>query len=234
MLPEIQSLLILQDRDQKIRKLRQDLKKGPEDEAMARTRLAGDEAAVKAAKEADSLNEIAIKKVELDIGTRRTTISRMKQQQFETRKNEEFRALDNEITRYNSDVAKLEDEQLVLMEKGEALKARLAAANDSLKATRAQVDDEITKIAQRLEAAKGKIIELEADRAQLATGIESGALARYDRLFVNKSTAVVPLNNGICGGCHMKLTPMTVGAVKLEKVLTYCEQCGRMLYRGED
>ena len=93
MLPSIQALLVLQDRDRRLRSLAEDLAKIPKDETRAKDRLAGDTAAVAKAKEALQANEIEIKKVELDVGTRKTTIVRLKTQQFETRKNDEFTAL---------------------------------------------------------------------------------------------------------------------------------------------
>jgi uncharacterized protein len=210
-----------------------ELKKAPEDEARARGRLAGDEATLKAVKDAVSANELAMKRLELDINTRQTSIARLKQQQFETRKNEEYRAIEHEIARYSEDVSKLEDEQLVLMEKGEGLRARQAQAQASLNKTKALVDEELAGLVQRLEAAKGQIGEVETDRGSIAAGVDESVLMRYDRLFTNKNVAVVPLENGICGGCHMKVTPTTVGNVKAEKALANCEQCGRILYRGD-
>ena len=89
----------------------------------AKARLAAATAAVAAAKDEVNHNEVAIKNLEIQIQTRRDTIVKLKTQQFETRKNEEFTALAHEATRYEGDVAKLEDEEMVLMEKGEALKA---------------------------------------------------------------------------------------------------------------
>jgi uncharacterized protein len=205
MLPEVTTLLVLQDRDLKLRRLRLDLKKAPELEARA--------------KEAVALNEVAINKIELDIGTRRTSISRLKGQQLITRKNEEFRALEHEIDRYTADVSTLEDSQLVLMEKGENLRAVVATATTSLAETQAVVDAELAQLALKQTTAREQISSLEAER--------------YDRIFASKAPAVVPLDNGICGGCHMKVTATTLGNVKADKSLNYCEQCARLLYRGD-
>ena len=51
MSPNIQALLVLQDRDRRLRTLAEDLDRVPKDEARAKERLAGDEAAVRKAKE---------------------------------------------------------------------------------------------------------------------------------------------------------------------------------------
>ena len=104
MLDEIRGLLILQDRDKRLLNLAKDLAKLPQEEARARAKLAGDEAAVKQAKDALNEVELRVKKIEMDAETRRTTVKRLKVQQFETKKNEEYNALGHEITRYEKEV----------------------------------------------------------------------------------------------------------------------------------
>src|SRR6478735_6686286 len=103
MLPEIEQLLILQDKDQHLRRLRAVIKKMPSDAEAAKGRLAGATTAVAAAKDEVNHNEVAIKNLEIQIQTRRDTIVKLKTQQFETRKNEEFTALAHEATRYEAD-----------------------------------------------------------------------------------------------------------------------------------
>ena len=45
--------------------------------------------------------DLKVKKIDMDSETRRTTIKRLKVQQFETRKNDEYQAFNHEITRYD-------------------------------------------------------------------------------------------------------------------------------------
>src|SRR5687768_4503039 len=98
MLPEIEQLLILQDKDQHLRRWRADVKKMPADADAAKARLASAKANLTQAREAVQANEVAIRNLELQIQTRRSTIVRLKTQQFETRKSEEFAALAHEAT----------------------------------------------------------------------------------------------------------------------------------------
>lgn len=234
MLSEIKTLLIVQDRDVTLRRLREELRKLPEEATRAKGRLAGDEAALVTAKSRLADNEVAIQKLQLEIETRRTTIGRLKTQQFETRKNDEYTALGHEIERYAGDIARLEDSELALMEKGETLKASSVAAASALTATRVKVQEELSLMKERHVALSAHIAELESERSALASGVESSLLARYDRLFDKKAPAVVPLQHGICGGCHMRVTPTTFTQVKGEKGLAFCENCSRLLYFGAD
>ena len=236
MLPEIESLLILQSKDQAIRKLQRELKRIPLEEEDARSRLSGDHAAVLAIKEKLQLNEIAIKNLELDIETRRTTITRLKNQQFETKKNEEYRALGNEVVRYEGEVSGLEDQELELMETAENLNTELKTAQAKLGSCQELVDDELAQLAERNKNCELQIRELESERAEAASKIDEDLLSRYDRtLAAKKDAALVPLQHGTnCGGCHMKVTSATANGTKAEKEITACEQCGRILYLGDD
>ena len=84
MLQEITKLLQLQERDQRIRALQKELKDIPKHEALAKSQLAGDTAAVEAGSLRAKEIEVKIKGVELDIQTRQNTIKRLQDQQFET------------------------------------------------------------------------------------------------------------------------------------------------------
>src|SRR4051812_30307346 len=108
MLPVVAQLLQLQERDQRIRALTKDFKDNPKLQERAKSRLADDEAAVASAHTRVREVEIKIKNLELDVQTRRNTIARLKEQQFATRKNEEFQAMGYEIQRYEKDINTLE------------------------------------------------------------------------------------------------------------------------------
>ena len=234
MLPELKQLLILQEKDQHIRRLKLDLKRLPEDQDRANARLASDTEAVRAAKERLMQNEVAIKSLELQIQTRKDTIARLKVQQYETRKNEEFAALAHEVVRYGNEVTKLEDDELVLMEKAETLKSALTEAQQALAATQARVNEELGKIAERKVHVSGQLADFNTVRAGLAEKLDPDLLEKFDRIFTHRGdAAVVELNHTICRGCNMKVTPSCVASAKAEKTLVTCSNCGRLVYYTE-
>jgi predicted nucleic acid-binding Zn-ribbon protein len=229
----VEKLLVIQERDQKIRDFNKELERLPGEEEQARARLADDTAAVGAAKKAIQENEIGMKNFELDIDTRKDTIMKLKKQQFETRKNEEFAALGSEITRYGDEVTKLEDSELELMELGETLAAILKDAEEKLAATQSLVDEELAAIAERKKNSEARIADIKTDRAQHVEGIEDeDDLEFYEAIFKKKGdAAIVPLQHDEnCGGCHMKLIKDTVIKARAGKEITQCEQCGRILF----
>ncbi len=231
MLDDVRSLLILQDRDRRLLALAKDLEKLPQDEARAKTKLAGDQQAVADAKAAVTQCEIKLKNLELDAGTRKTTISRLKNQQFETRKNDEYQALANEIVRYEKEVDGLETKELELMEEIDRLRSILKEAEAGLARTQVLVDEDLASIRQRSERMLAQQAEIRQERETLVKEVPEAILPLYERLMKSKNgLALARMHEGKCEGCHMKLIPSTVVAVQNGKEIARCEDCGRILY----
>ena len=124
---ELEQLLVLQDRQQKIRHIQTEIKTLPLERAFLESQLAATAADVESLKQKGRQVEVERKRLELDVGTRNESISRLRTQQYQTRKNEEFRAIGHEIERYENEIRKLEDQELELMIEGDKLKAEIDA-----------------------------------------------------------------------------------------------------------
>jgi len=234
MLDEVRALLILQDRDRRLMALAKDLEKLPLDEARAKTKLSGDEAAVKKAHDAMREAELKVKKIELDAQTRRTTIQRLKQQQFETRKNDEFQAIAHEITRYERELDAMETSELEAMEEVDSFRTALRKAEAGLAHTKGLVEQDLASIAQRTARMEEEKTEVVAERDRLAELAPQEMLPLYHRLMkIKDGMAIAPMSEGKCQGCHMKLIASTVVRVQSAKEITQCEDCGRILYMAD-
>lgn len=228
---EIETLLILQDRDQKITSFRKHLARVPNDELSAKARLKGDTEVLEKCRLAVQENEIKMKNLELDIDTRKESIARLKVQQFETKKNEEFRAMGCEIERYGEEVTGLEDRELEFMELGEQLRSQTADATTALAATQVLVDEELIDLVSRAENLKKDLEALGAERVKIVEGMDEDTVGVFNRLMKNKDgVAVVALKAGQCTGCHVRVISDTVLQAKAGKQLTHCENCGRIVY----
>jgi predicted nucleic acid-binding Zn-ribbon protein len=231
---EVRALLILQDRDRRLMALDKDLTKLPQDEARAKAKLAGDEAAVAKAHHAVLESELRVKKIDLDSETRRTTIKRLRNQQFETRKNEEFVALGHEITRYEKELDTFETKQLEAMEEVDAARAAQRAAEGALAHTRTLVEEDLASLQQRQARMKEDRAETLTGRDKALANVSEELLPLYQRLMKTKDgLALAPMHDGKCQGCHMRLIASTVMAVQSEREVARCEDCGRILYLEE-
>lgn len=228
---EVRALLILQDRDRRLLALAKDLEKLPQDEARAKAKLAGDQATVARAHQALLDCELRVKKIELDAETRRTTIKRLKLQQFETRKNEEFVALGHEIVRYEKELDDFETKELEAMDEVDSFRKAQQAAEAALANTRKLVEEDLTSIAQRHARTEAERLEVLAQREKLAANVPDSLIPLYVRLMKTKDgRAVVPMRDGKCEGCHMKLIASTVMKAQSGREIAQCEDCGRILY----
>jgi uncharacterized protein len=234
MLQEIEQLLILQDRDRKTRALRQELKTAPLERKGAEDRLTGAQKQLDAAKLKGKEIEVERKKLENEAETKRAQIAKFQLQKFQTRKNEEFQALSHEIGRYEKDIQTIEDQELELMEAAEKQKAVIASAEQHLAVTKTQSAKQAGDIETKIKAIEEQLLSLDGERAKIASGIDEELIDTFQRLFHTKNgEAIVPLDHDVCMGCHMKVTPTTAAKCKAGKEVVHCEQCGRILYRGD-
>jgi len=172
--------------------------------------------------------------LELDVGTRNESIARLKTQQYETRKNDEFAAMGREIERYQKEISDLEDQELELMEQADQLKAQIAAEEKQTTAAKSSVAQQVADLDGKQAALSGRLEDLKKEHRELTHKVDEDLLDRFNRLFSSKGdAAVVALEHDVCTGCHMKITTQTAVRVKGGKEIVSCEQCGRILYAAE-
>jgi uncharacterized protein len=228
---ELEQLLILQDRDQKIRQIRTEIETVPLRRNSLEAQLAASKASVETLKQRARQMEVDRKKLELDVGTRTDTISRLKTQQYQTRKNDEFQAIGHEIERYEKEILKIEDEELELMVLADKVKADLAEEEKKAAAAQNSIARQTADLEEKSKALESQLQTLTGERSELAGKIDEDLLASFERLFKSKGdAAVVAIEHGVCTGCHMKVTTATAAQVKAGKEIVSCENCGRILY----
>lgn len=228
---ELEQLLILQDRDQKIRQIGTEIETVPLRRKSLETQLAASKSSVETLKQRSRQVEVDRKKLELDVGTRTETISRLKTQQYQTRKNDEFQAISHEIERYENEIRKIEDDELELMVLADKVKADLTEEEKKAAATQQSIARQSVALDEKSKALESQLQQLTTERSELAGKIDEDLLARFERLFKSKGdAAVVAIEHGVCMGCHMKVTTATRAQVKAGKEIVNCENCGRILY----
>jgi predicted nucleic acid-binding Zn-ribbon protein len=230
MLKEIEQLLILQERDRKLRALRQELKTIPIERKQLDEKLATASKQFEAIKLRSKEIEVDRKRLENEAQTKRDQIAKYQVQKFQTRKNEEFQAISNEIKRFEGEVSQVEDKELELMEAAELLKPQVAAADKAALAAKAQVEKQLVDLDVKGLALEQQIKDLEASRPKLTEGLDEDLLHIYERMFATKGEAVVLLHHEVCTGCNMKVTASTNASAKAGREIVHCEQCGRIVY----
>jgi hypothetical protein len=235
MLETIEKLLLLQDRDHKIHRVQQELAQiGPERETY-RTKATATQVQLETARTRIKQIESDRKRLELDVGVKKQQIEKYANQQLQTRKNEEYRALAHEIETCRADITKIEDQEIVLMEQAEETQkevTRLARENDEAKKLG---ESQTAQLEQREQNFCKELAELQAGREALAAAVDESARARYERLSRSKGeNVVVGVHHGVCGGCHVKLPAQILVMCQAQREIVSCTNCGRILYYTRD
>ncbi|MBT5061570.1 MAG: hypothetical protein HOM65_03965 [Verrucomicrobia bacterium] len=235
MLDVIEQLLVLQDRDQKIMRLQEELSRiEPERNALLSKAYSSKEALKKAKTEAQQV-ESNRKELELEAESKKKQINRYASQQLETKKNEEYQALSKEINTCKSDIEKLEDQELELMESYDLKLDAIKEAEKNAKEAQSRADEQVGELKVREGNQKKDKQNFEEERTQLAAKIDPSVLVRYDRLLKKKkSKVVVGINRGVCAGCHMSLPTQIQVSCKAQSEIVNCSNCGRIVYFTRD
>jgi uncharacterized protein len=235
MLDTIEKLLILQDRDQKLRRVRGELAQIEPERQELKARATNAQAGLEQAKLRVKEIESARKDLELEVEAKKQLIVKYANQQFQTRKNEEYRALAHEIEMCKDAIFKIENQEIELMEQGEAAQQGAGQATQAASASRKLAEEQIAQLAARETNLEKELAALLANREQLAAAVDEIARSRYERLMRSKGEhVVVGVERGVCGGCHMKLPPQLLVMCQAEKELVSCSNCGRILYYTRD
>ena len=228
---ELEQLLVLQDRQQKIKQIETEIETVPLQRKSLEGQLASSVAGVETLRQKGRQIEVDRKKLELDVGTRTDGIARFKTQQYQTRKNDEFQALGHEIERFENEIRKIEDDELELMVEADKIKADLAVEEAKGATVKESIGRQTADLEAKSKALQSRLEELTKERAEVAGKIDEDLLGRFERLFASKGDAVVvALEHEVCTGCHMKVTTQTAHRVKAGTEIVSCEQCGRILY----
>jgi predicted nucleic acid-binding Zn-ribbon protein len=142
----------------------------------------------------------------------------------------ELQAIEAEVASLRTRISAKEDQLLEAMERGE----ELGAALSPLEAEMAEARDRLTEIqgssAHELQDIERGLTEQTVEREQVAAAIDPGILELYEELRqLKKGVGAVELTDGVCQGCHQKLSPVYLDRLKRQEGAWRCEYCRRIL-----
>src|SRR5438270_5424082 len=146
MFETIEKLLILQERDKRIRRVKGELAHIEPERQMLKTKAAAAATGLENSKTRVREFESQRKELELEVEAKKQLISKYANQQFQTRKNEEYRALAHEIELCKEAIFKIEDQEIALMEQAEASQKQVQHATQMLGDSKKLVEDQLTAL----------------------------------------------------------------------------------------
>lgn len=169
---------------------------------------------------------------ESEIDQKQEQIAKYDQQLSSVKKNEEYLALVHEMDLLKKQIGIKEERILAIMMEMDDAKARLEEAKERIKAEIAEIDKSCATVDHELSEAIQHRQELEARRPPLMDKVDGALVRTYQRIRSSKKSgpAVVPLNDEVCAGCHMRVRPQVVNEVLAGDRMHTCGNCGRLLY----
>lgn len=235
MLEAIEKLLVLQDRDQRIERLEDELAQIPAQRAALQGKTAASQAVLDTAKKHVMEIESRRKELELEVKGLKERIDKYSNQQLQTKKNDEYKALTNEIENCRKQIFDIEDREIECMEQTEAAQKQVKSAQSAADTARKEMESQVGELATREAALKKELAEVQAQREVASGAVADAALNRYQRLFRGKGGhVVVGIQHGVCGGCHMRLPTQVVVQVRGDQELITCPNCARILFYTRD
>src|SRR5579864_993952 len=173
MLPDLTSVVRLQDLDNRVAELSREVSALPIHISEIEKKLETHQRKLEADRAALSANQKERKKTEGDIQVQEQKISKLKGQMLEAKTNEVYRAFQTEIEFCEKEIHRMEDRILELMSESEPLEKNVKAAELALAEEKKQVEAEKQQARERTAVDKKALDELNAERKALVAGISA-------------------------------------------------------------
>jgi len=227
----LEALLKLQSLDLRLRDLDLRLKLLPREMSDMVAKRDALTNSTRAARDAAGKIELAVKSGESGIEALQKENLKLQQQSALVKSNKEYQAMLAAIEQNKKKIGELEEQTLRLMDELEEARHNASkVASDNVAAT-AALKAEFDELFVFSGEVKKEIAKLKAARPDLLKDIDAETLRRYTSLLGGKqpTSPVVEVENGICGNCHLKVTPQTQNLLKKGELAT-CDNCQHFIY----
>lgn len=172
---------------------------------------------------------------ERKLETTNDNLKKYQNQIYRVKTQKEAEALDHEITKAKTEIDRLEDKILNLMEETEVLRKKIQQNEEVIDKEAEELNEKEKKYQEELEVVTRKLDSAKKMRAGFVPNIEGKLLSLYDKLRQKKENiAIVTVKGGTCGGCFMNLPPQLINEIKVSASPVRCENCLRILYWEEE
>ncbi len=170
--------------------------------------------------------------LEKEILSHNDSINRQRNKQLEVKKNEEYQALENEIANLQSKIDGLENQQIEVLLKIDGARETAELAQGKITERIEEMQAQRDKRASLGEERKTEVEELKSEIEETRKEIEPIFMSTYDRVskIVSRPPYMAPIMDQKCSGCHLRVSNDVVSSVLVEKKITQCDQCGRIVY----
>jgi uncharacterized protein len=173
------------------------------------------------------------KKLELDVEDWRSKIRKYKDQLYQVKSNEAYKALQEEIRGAEAEMARAEDRLLDQMLGGEKAEAEVKRAESALAEEEATARGERDKLLADKASIEKDYAEADATSKALLSGLPADIVDHYHRIARRHGgIALAPVTDEACSMCSVRIRPHVVQLLRQAEngEIFHCETCTRILY----
>ncbi len=227
----LESLLKLQAVDLRLRELETRLQLLPREMSDMVAKRDEFAASTRSAQEAARKIELEVKAGESGIEALQQENLKLQQQSALVKNNKEYQAMLAAIAQNKIRIGELEEKTLLLMDELDSARVQAAKVRRDNEAATAALKAEFDELFAFSGEVKKEIARLQTLRPELLHGIDAETLRRYTSLLGGRqrTSPVVAVENGICGNCHLRVTPQTQNLLRKGE-LANCDNCQHFIY----
>jgi len=228
---DLERLIALQKLDSTADAARRKLAAEPEHEQALEARLEAARQQVAAAKEQVAANKNARAQLEKDVAVQQGRLSKFRDTAMAVKTNQEYHAVQHEITFAQGEIKKIEDAILERMIENDDLATALKAAEANLVAESRAVEAERKSGSAAHIEMQATLERIAAERAALVAGLDKNALATFEAVSRKRNgVALSEARGGMCTVCQIRLRPQVFNTVLRNDSILQCDHCNRILY----
>jgi hypothetical protein len=142
----------------------------------------------------------------------------------------ELESIQHEIEGLKNRKSRVEDELLGQMERREEMEAKLPTLEEQLGESRKTLEDLETSSEREIEEIGVTLEKRAGEREAITPELDEELLDLYEDLRASKKgVGAAALIDGVCQGCHQKMSPLELDRLKKAEGLRRCEYCRRIL-----
>jgi predicted nucleic acid-binding Zn-ribbon protein len=150
---------------------------------------------------------------------------------MEIKSNIEYKAMLKEIAFKEDQRDQRETRILELLEQIEAQKRSLAELEEQMQERQEALEQRAAAVAEVVKKLQQRLGGLEEQRLGLRKGVSASLLKRYEFIRQRRNgTAIAPVQDGVCFGCHMNILPQQFIDLQKGEEILQCPHCQRILY----
>ena len=167
---------------------------------------------------------------EMELQSAQDALDKVQRRLREVKTNKEYSAVLAEIDAGKQRMTSMEDQLLQLMEQAEQNRQAKRLQENRVRAAHNVLQEQRRTVEQASEVLNQEILAEREERRKTAVGVDAELLEVYERLTVqNDGSVVVHIQDGVCGGCHLKVQPQLVSEIRLQESLNTCPHCRLIL-----